>query len=113
MDLSKIQAKVSPKYFNKLKSRNQTKIQLALKQDYKLLTQMNDKLGKTFYENTRYKDILNSRNYSILAHGTNPISKEKYDEMKTLTIELAKILNENIPTYIEESKFPHFTLKEG
>lgn len=112
VDLSKIETKVSSYYYNTLKNKPNKKIQLALKQDYLLLKQMNDKLGKVFHENSRYKEILKSRNYSILAHGTNPISKERYDEMKTLTIELATILNTNIPTYIEETKFPQFTLRD-
>jgi len=112
VDLKKIENKVPPYYYNKLKNRTTNKLQLALKQDYTLLKQLNDKLGKIFYEKEDFKKILNARNYSILAHGTNPISKEKYDEMKTLTIELATILNKNIPKYIEETKFPEFTITD-
>ncbi len=112
IDLSKIKTKVSSYYYQGLKNRSKGKLQLGLKQDYKLLKQMNDKLGKAFYENPDFKEILDARNYSILAHGTNAISKEKYVEMKKLTIELATILHKKIPEYIEETKFPAFTLTD-
>ena len=110
--MSKIKTKVSSYYYQGLKNRSKGKLQLGLKQDYKLLKQMNDKLGKAFYENPDFKEILDARNYSILAHGTNAISKEKYVEMKKLTIELATILHKKIPEYIEETKFPAFTLTD-
>lgn len=112
VDLTKIENKVPSNYFETLKKRSKYQLQLALKQDYLLLKKLNDKIGIKFYENTQFKDIMKARNFSILAHGTNPISKEKYVEMKSLTIELATILNKNIPRYIEETKFPEFTIMD-
>lgn len=111
IDISKIKGKVSTNYYNRLNMRI-GRIQFGLKQDYKLLKELNDSIGIYFNKNEKFKEILNARNFSILAHGTNSISKEKYEEMKELTITLATKLNKDIPQYIEETKFPEFTLKE-
>jgi CRISPR-associated protein (TIGR02710 family) len=52
------------------------KLQVGLADGWKLLAALNDPLGDTWREQgRRVLDALKMRNYSILAHGTNPIGE--------------------------------------
>lgn len=65
-------------------------VRISLKEDYELLSKMNndDLLGKIYKENqNRLLDILKIRNYSLYAHGLNPISKEDYEKFNKIFVE--------------------------
>lgn len=49
---------------------------LGLEASAKLLKELKDDLGREICDNEELKKILYARNYSILAHGLNPIGKE-------------------------------------
>lgn len=90
---------------------NSKKIRLGLVQDYRLLNELNDELGKFYIDNEKViQNSLKYRNESILAHGLNSQNQEQYDEFKGLVLSAAIILNKNIPKFIEETKFPYFEI---
>ncbi|WP_353683939.1 TIGR02710 family CRISPR-associated CARF protein [Thermodesulfovibrio sp. 3907-1M] len=59
-------------------------VKLALAKSYELLAHMDDDLGKLYLE--RKKELLEClklRNNSILAHGLEPVLKEKFEQVKS------------------------------
>ncbi|MCX7795875.1 MAG: TIGR02710 family CRISPR-associated CARF protein [bacterium] len=67
---------------------------LGLEASAKLLKELRDDLGSEICNNEELKKILSARNYSILAHGLNPIGKETSEAflnlIKSLILELVK-----------------------
>jgi CRISPR-associated protein (TIGR02710 family) len=53
------------------------KIRLGLQKSYELLAQLGVSTGDQFLQDSKFKALLNKRNFSILAHGMRPISKEE------------------------------------
>jgi len=93
------------------KRRSEGKIKLGLNESYKLLNNLNDDLGIYYMENEKdYRNILNIRNSSILAHGNNPVPKDKYIEFEEMILDIARVLRSNIDSMIEECKFPKFVI---
>ncbi|NHC34315.1 TIGR02710 family CRISPR-associated CARF protein [Scytonema millei] len=64
------------------------KIQLALTQSYLLLSKLPDEpLGKAYQEQAaKIQDVLQIRNYSILAHGFQPITKTDYQKFSGVVV---------------------------
>ena len=84
-------------------------IKLGLSQDYNLLYQLDDELGKFYHENEN--EIRNSiifRNKSILAHGLNSQSRENYYNFENWVLKASIILTPEIEDYINQTKFPEF-----
>lgn len=84
-------------------------IKLGLSQDYNLLYQLDDELGKFYHENEN--EIRNSilfRNKSILAHGLNSQSRENYYNFENWVLKASVILTPEIEDYINQTKFPEF-----
>ena len=63
------------------------KIRLGLKKSYELLRDMNEEIGKRFFENEEIQKILSMRNNSILAHGFGPVTKEQAEKFFEVTKE--------------------------
>lgn len=63
-------------------------LKISLYASYRLLEHLGNELGKIFMENYEksIKGILDARNNSILAHGDQPITKEKYEQMRDILI---------------------------
>ena len=80
-------------------------IRLALMEDYQLLVDLKDELGKVI-EDKEIKNLLQKRNLSILAHGIMPIGKANAERLLEKTIEVAKRVVENLEKKIELAKFP-------
>ena len=97
-------------YIQKLeKSRDDVSgnIKLGLVQDYTLLDNLGSELGSFYKENeNKIRNVIIHRNNSILAHGFNFSSKEDYEEFEEIVLKAANILNDNIDSFIDESKFP-------
>ena len=88
------------------------KIRIGLVNDYLLLNELNDDLGKYYIENEkRIKNITVKRNNSILAHGLESKSREDFDEFLELVIDLAKKLDRDMNRFLNETKFAKFDLK--
>lgn len=116
VNLEIIEDKVSIEYIQKLeqtKEHPKAKIKIGSRKGYELLEQLNDNIGKYYskHEN-EYKNILNSRNNSILAHGLTSKTEEDYEIFEKLVMNIAQRLNNNIEKYIKETKFPVFNIEE-
>lgn len=77
------------------------KIKLPLRATFDLLNKNNNNLGRKFFENfERIKKVLNLRNYSILAHGSNTLNEKEFSEADEL---IKLFLSEiNKPNYVKE-----------
>lgn len=67
--------------FEMMRDRNDNKVQIGLKKSYVLLKEIGSKIGVEYLSNNKLQGILNQRNYSILAHGVKPISKEACESL--------------------------------
>lgn len=81
----------------KYRDRKDGKVKLGLYEDFELLADLDDELGKRFVEEFKQKDsqmkkLLALRNNSILAHGFNPIAEKGYREMFVKMEELIKLI---------------------
>ena len=102
---------LSKKYLERLKGKgnNNKKIKIGLSEDYILLNNLNDPIGQYYKQNEEeYKNILSKRNKSILAHGTEPKTKEDYEKFKELVLNIARELDSRMDDFIKETKFPKF-----
>lgn len=98
---------VRAKYANR-----QGKIKLALQEDYDLLSELEDPLGKAFEpERKKILALLEKRNASILAHGVTPCDKAIYDEMHDGTLRLLNIGLTALNIKVECPQFPQ--MKQG
>lgn len=88
---------------------------LGLESSAKLLKELGDKLGKEICDNEELKKILSARNYSILAHGLNPIGKETSEALLNLVkgpilnlvrIHILKALNVDFDQIYKQLDFP-------
>lgn len=102
--------KLDKKYIQSIDERRTNgKILLGVKEDYRLLNELNDPLGLKFYEKENtYLHILSERNNSILAHGLHPTDKENYEKFEKLVLDIAEELTVQIDNFIDETKFPKF-----
>jgi len=82
LDINQLPNSLRNKYKN-LEGRNH-KIQLALEKSYILLSELDgEPLGELYLKQAQaIKDKLKIRNYSILAHGFQPISVNHYQEVR-------------------------------
>lgn len=102
--------KLEKNYMMELEDRaNRGSILFGVAEDYKLLNNLDDDLGRKYYQKEKiYQKNLKERNQSILAHGIKSTSKERYIEFEELVMELAEDLTPQIELFIEETKFPKF-----
>lgn len=80
-------------------------LRLGLQASYRLLGALNDDLGKRYV--AREADLnraLHTRNQSRLAHGTNPIRPDIYQQMREIVMDFAEANEIDLP------KFPEFRL---
>ena len=83
------------------------KIKLGLVQDYELLADLEDPIGKTFAEwRGKILDILKKRNDSILAHGITPCNKAVYSAMHEQTLEFLRQGLEALGVKVNSPQFP-------
>ncbi|MEO0073917.1 MAG: TIGR02710 family CRISPR-associated CARF protein [candidate division WOR-3 bacterium] len=81
------------------------KIQIGLRNSYKLLKELNDELGMDFDTDKELKSILKTRNYSILAHGTIPVSQKT---AQGLLVRIEALAKRYIPDYDSKSDLLRF-----
>lgn len=96
---------VKSKYLNKIRN---GKISIGLREGYKLLEELDDELGSVFFSDNRLIDLLNKRNSSILAHGFEPITKDRVKEVKELNkkvIELGCIIYPELKNLMFNAEF--------
>lgn len=101
---------VDENFINYLKSlRIDGKIKIGLINDFKLLSYLDDDLGKFYidYQN-KIQNIVKFRNNSILAHGMESKTNQEYEEFKEIVLDAARVLNKDIDQFIEDTMFPVF-----
>lgn len=110
--LELINGLVSNDYLNhleNLKEPDSGKIRLGLVQDYLLLYELDDALGKFYIDNERkIQNAIKYRNNSILAHGFDSQEETHYIEFNDITLKAAGVLRKNISRFIKETIFPNF-----
>ena len=83
------------------------KIKIGLAEDYHLLNALGNELGANYHEKEHViSNVTHKRNNSILAHGFEFSSNEDYLDFEEIVLNMAKLQNDNIVRFIEESKFP-------
>lgn len=80
-------------------------IKIGLEKDYELLAAKEDIIGKKFIEDKEIGNLLSKRNYSILAHGLEPLNKEAYQKLLSKALYLAQFALPNLKQDIENSSF--------
>ena len=87
------------------------KIQLPLKKAYVLLSELDDEVGRRYFETERERKISNllqSRNNSILAHGIVPVGKELFEDMRSETRDFLNSVFPGIEALMSKGRFPKF-----
>ncbi len=98
-------------YYEALAQEGNETVKISLVQDYYLLNELRDDLGKYYKENeSKILGIISLRNHSILAHGLESKTKEEYERFNDLVLNVSKLLIKDIDYYIEKSKFPEFDI---
>ena len=99
--------KTFPEY-NDAKENGENKFHIASNKSFRLLSSMNYKLATDYLEDDDISRNVSLRNYSILAHGLNPIIKHNAEGLYEQTYKYAKLSFPEIDEYMEMSKFPLF-----
>jgi CRISPR-associated protein (TIGR02710 family) len=110
VDLSQLPGNVSEETKEKAKeilpNPRDGKIQISMEKSYKLLEILGHPIGSRFFNEPDIKELQRKRNYSILAHGFQPIGKEACEKLKTILESYFNHILPKFPHYRDESKFP-------
>ena len=91
---------LSEEFVNKFRSDIDNRIRLPLYGAYKLLKSLGDNAGTVFFDNwPQMKLLLDSRNKSILAHGLEPVKRERYEEMLKLVCRISGVNEQSLPGF--------------
>src|SRR3972149_2772371 len=91
---------LSQEFANKFRSEIDSRISLPLYGAYKILESLGDPAGIAFFENwQQMKLLLDSRNKSILAHGFEPVKRERYEEMLKLICRISGVNEQSLPGF--------------
>ena len=83
LDITKLPASCRTEFTSKHKSGS--KIQIALKDTYEVLSYLNHPVGQVWTKwRSKILHILNERNFSFLAHGMRPLQEENYQKVKNV-----------------------------
>ena len=94
------------------KNRTDGKIKIGLINDFELLAELDDELGKYFIENrNRINNLTIKRNNSILAHGLESLDKEDFDQFVEVVENLARKLDKDMDKFLNQTRFAKFDLK--
>lgn len=94
------------------KTREDGKIRIGLEKDFLLLNELGNDLGKYFIENkSKIKDLTKKRNYSILAHGLDSLTKKDFDEFLKIVLNLSYSLDTDMKKFLNQTRFAKFDLK--
>ncbi len=87
VDIEKLPEPLRNEY-EKMRSPDKGKIQLALKKSYELLAEFpNDPIGRLYQENAnRIINALETRNNSLFAHGFQPITESDYQKVSEVFV---------------------------
>ncbi|MDI6697107.1 MAG: TIGR02710 family CRISPR-associated CARF protein [Anaerolineales bacterium] len=89
-------------YVRRLTDRKNPKsgLRLGLQDSYYLLAEINDELGQNYLEReNEINEILNARNQSRLAHGTEPVRPDVYEKLRKIIMSFADIKEDDLPKF--------------
>ena len=92
-------------YYDGLRDKG-SKIQLGSKKSYELLALLGVPIGNLYLKDNKLKALLNKRNFSILAHGLKPISREECHSLFACVESLVSASIGNFQTLTRELDFP-------
>ena len=111
IDASNVDLEILKNYGIDYLSDEEEPVKISLNQDYILLNELNDSLGKFYMDNKeKVLQSLHTRNNSVLAHGLNSQVEKDYNKFRDLVMRFAKILNPKINFFIDETMFPEFSI---
>ncbi len=106
IDLSQVPEKSRAWLKERCTSGPKREIQTSLHRSYQLLRDMEDKLGQDFFGDETLRAVLGERNYSILAHGSRPVTKETCEKLLNRVEALAKGVISDYDRKSELLRFP-------
>lgn len=91
---------IRDEFVQKYMDNTDSRIKLPLLAAYTLLDKTGDPAAKVFFDNLpQIKLLLDSRNKSILAHGFEPVKRERYEELFKLVCRISSISEDSIPRF--------------
>ncbi len=101
VDENLIPEDIRSEYVTKYLDDKDKKIKLGLYASYELLKELNDPLGKSFFEiyEKEVRGLLDIRNSSILAHGFNSVKAETYERLLDVILTFSGIKQDNLPQF--------------
>jgi len=81
-------------------------VRLPLFRSFELLQDLGEPLGKQFFSDHELRNLLESRNHSILAHGTESVSEAVFQAMFVRVKEYAGSIVKNLEKLCQEASFP-------
>jgi len=96
---------------------NNDKIKIGLFKNYELIQMLEGKKESSLESNKRFRDLIQRRNQSILAHGLEPVKKEDAEELFTIIKSKAEELwknydlSPNFSECVNLSSFPELDSK--
>jgi len=91
---------IRTEFSNKYKDEIDNRIKLPLYGSYKVLELLKDPAGQLFFEQwPQMKLLLDLRNKSILAHGFEPVKRERYEDLFNLVCKISGINEGSLPDF--------------
>ncbi|MEJ5186236.1 MAG: TIGR02710 family CRISPR-associated CARF protein [Candidatus Geothermincolales bacterium] len=87
-------------------SPGESKSKVAMDETLRLLKALGDDRADLYLENKRLRDLLTARNNSILAHGIEPVGREKQEALREEVLSLCNSFSPNLEQNLRLAKFP-------
>ncbi len=97
---SQLPPEIRSEFSDKYRNDGDNRIKLPLYGAYRLLKSLGDTAGISFFDNwPQMKLLLDNRNKSILAHGLEPVKRERYEEMFKLICRISGVNEQSLPRF--------------
>ena len=97
-----VPAKLKDEFSSKYRDHKTGRLKLPLQAGYRLLDALGNEIGSRYCAAEQdLRDLLNARNYSILAHGTSPLDKGTFDKMWQKILSFGGINEAKLPLFPE------------
>ncbi len=107
LNASDLKSDLLPESLRSKYANREGKVKLGLQEDYDLLAELEDPLGKAFApERKKMLSTLEKRNASILAHGAQPCDQNVYQEMHAQILRLLELGLNALGVKVESPQFP-------
>jgi CRISPR-associated protein (TIGR02710 family) len=106
IDTSDVKAEAIPEslreeFFIKYQTQDDQKIKIPLYASYQLLNELGSKLAVEFFNSyeKEIRSLLNIRNYSILAHGFNPVDQKTFEKLFDSIMKFSETKEQDLPKF--------------